>query len=105
MLAQNTSTGRSDQIAITNGRMSQTENDQEAEKCREEDEANNAKIKTKNGLENCYDVTMKNVATEGQLKFKFEAGDKEKTEKAVQDAEGWLDRKPLAEKDDFVAVL
>ena len=47
---------------------------------------------------------MRNAATEGQLKFKFEAGDKGKTEKAVQDAWGLLDRKHSAEKDEFDAI-
>merc|ERR1711908_229818 len=34
---------------------------------------------------------------------KFEDGDKEKIEKAVQDALDWLDKNQLAEKDEFEA--
>merc|ERR1712242_681932 len=75
------STGKSNQITITNekGRLSQAEIDrmvQEAEKFRAEDESNKAKI---------------------------EGGDKDKIEKAVQDTLDWLDKNQLAEKDEFEA--
>merc|ERR1711880_26656 len=88
--AQDKSTGKSNQITITNekGRLSQSEIDrmvQEAEKYRDEDEANKSKIEAKNGLEN-YCFTMRNTLTEEKLKDKFESGDKEKIERAVQDA-------------------
>merc|ERR1712144_113123 len=89
--AQDKSTGKSNQITITNekGRLSQSEIDrmvQEAE----------------NGLEN-YCFTMRNTLQEEKLKDKFEAGDKEKIEKAVQDSLDWLDKNQLAEKDEFEA--
>ena len=38
-----------------------------------------------------------------KLKDKFEAGDKEKIEAAVQEALDWLDKNQLAEKDEFEA--
>merc|ERR1712127_119061 len=103
--AQDKSTGKSNQITITNekGRLSQAEIDrmvQEAEKYRAEDEANKSKIEAKNGLEN-YCFTMRNTLNEEKLKEKFEAGDKEKIEKAVQDALDWLDKNQMAEKDEF----
>ena len=44
---------------------------------------------------------MRNEATERQLGFKFEAGDKEKTEKAVQYACDWLDKNKSAENDEL----
>merc|ERR1712196_435731 len=93
------------QITITNekGRLSQSEIDrmvQEAEKYREEDEQNKQKIEAKNGLEN-YCFTMRNTLQEEKLKDKFEGGDKEKIEKAVQDALDWLDKNQLAEKEEF----
>merc|ERR1712241_1611057 len=105
--AQDKSTGKSNQITITNekGRLSQAEIDrmvQEAEKFRSEDEANKAKIEAKNGLEN-YCFTMRNTLNEEKLKEKFEGGDKEKIEKAVQDTLDWLDKNQLAEKDEFEA--
>merc|ERR1711948_174220 len=73
---------------------------QEAEKYREEDELTKLKIEAKNGLEN-YCFTMRNTLQEEKLKDKFEDGDKEKIEKAVQDALDWLDKNQLAEKEEF----
>merc|ERR1712151_829947 len=75
---------------------------QEAEKYRAEDEANRLKIEAKNGLEN-YCFTMRNTLNEEKLQDKFEGGDKEKIEKAVQDTLDWLDKNQLAEKDEFEA--
>merc|ERR1711881_460263 len=105
--AQDKSTGKSNQITITNekGRLSQAEIDrmvQEAEKYKQEDESAKVKIEAKNGLEN-YCFTMRNTLTEEKLKDKFEAGDKEKIEKALQDTLDWLDKNQLAEKDEFEA--
>merc|ERR1719262_1263643 len=97
--AQDKSTGKSNQITITNekGRLSQAEIDrmvQEAEKFRAEDESNKAKIESKNALEN-YCFTMRNTLNEEKLKEKFE--------EAVQDTLDWLDKNQLAEKDEFEA--
>merc|ERR1711896_49571 len=103
--AQDKSTGKSNQITITNekGRLSQAEIDrmvQEAEKYRAEDDVAKQKIEAKNGLEN-YCFTMRNALQEDKLKDKFEAGDKEAIEKAVQDGLDWLDKNQLAEKEEF----
>merc|ERR1711904_443168 len=103
--AQDKSTGKSNQITITNekGRLSQAEIDrmvQEAEKFRAEDEQNRSKVEAKNGLEN-YCFTMRNTLNEEKLKDKFDASDKEKIEAAVQEALDWLDKNQLAEKDEF----
>merc|ERR1711959_488312 len=105
--AQDKSTGKSNQITITNekGRLSQAEIDrmvQEAEKYRAEDESNKQKIEAKNGLEN-YCFTMRNTLSEEKLKDKFEGDDKDKIEKAVQETLDWLDKNQLAEKDEFDA--
>jgi len=105
--AQDKSTGKTNQITITNekGRLSQSEIDRmvsEAEQYRAEDEANKGKVEAKNGLEN-YCFTMRNTLQEEKLKDKFEGGDKEAIEKAVQDALDWLDKNQLAEKDEFEA--
>merc|ERR1712146_352990 len=105
--AQDKSTGKANQITITNekGRLSQSEIDrmvQEAEKYRAEDEANKSKIEAKNGLEN-YCFTMRNTLAEEKLKDKFEGDDKDKIEKAVQETLDWLDRNQMAEKDEFDA--
>merc|ERR1719353_925511 len=105
--AEDKSTGKSNQITITNekGRLSQSEIDRmvsEAEKFKAEDEMNRAKIEAKNGLEN-YCFTMRNTLQEEKLQEKFEEGDKDKIEKAVQEALDWLDKNQLAEKDEFEA--
>merc|ERR1712100_459220 len=65
-------------------------------------EANKGKVEAKNGLEN-YCFTMRNTLQEEKLKDKFEGDDKDKIEKAVQDALDWLDKNQLAEKDEFEA--
>jgi len=105
--AQDKSTGKVNQITITNekGRLSQSEIDRmvsEAEQYKAEDEQNKGKVEAKNGLEN-YCFTMRNTLQEEKLKEKFEGGDKEAIEKAVQDALDWLDKNQLAEKDEFEA--
>jgi heat shock protein 1/8 len=105
--AQDKSTGKANQITITNekGRLSQAEIDRmvsEAEKFKAEDEANRSKIEAKNGLEN-YCFTMRNTLQEEKLKDKFEGDDKDKIEKAVQETLDWLDKNQLAEKDEFEA--
>merc|ERR1712100_503678 len=101
------STGKSNQITITNekGRLSQSEIDrmvQEAEKYASEDSKLKEKVEAKNGLEN-YCFTMRNTLQEEKLKDKFEGGDKEKIEKAVQEALNWLEKNQLAEKEEFEA--
>merc|ERR1712159_51867 len=105
--AQDKSTGKANQITITNekGRLSQSEIDRmvaEAEKFKAEDEANKCKIEAKNGLEN-YCFTMRNTLQEEKLKDKFEGDDKDNIEKAVQETLDWLDKNQLAEKDEFEA--
>merc|ERR1719460_2425366 len=105
--AQDKSTDKSNQITITNekGRLSQSEIDrmvQEAEQYRAEDEQNKAKGEAKNGLEN-YCFTMRNTLGEEKLQDKFEAGDKDKIEKAVQDCLDWLERNQMAETEEFEA--
>merc|ERR1712188_255679 len=103
--AQDKSTGKSNQITITNekGRLSQSEIDRmvsEAEKYAAEDAANKEKIEAKNGLENyCY--SLRNSMQEEKLKDKFEPADKEAMEKAVDETIEWLDRNQLAEKEEF----
>merc|ERR1712017_50294 len=63
---------------------------------------NRGKVEAKNGLEN-YCFTMRNTLQEEKLKEKFEGDDKDKIEKAVQEALDWLDKNQLAEKDEFEA--
>merc|ERR1719161_1825628 len=105
--AQDKSTGKVNQITITNekGRLSQADIDRmvsEAEKYAAEDEQNKKKIEAKNGLEN-YCFTMRNTLQEEKLQDKFEGDDKDKIEKAVQETLDWLDKNQMAEKDEFEA--
>merc|ERR1719337_13327 len=74
----------------------------EAEKYRAEDEKAKGCIEAKNGLEN-YCFTMRNTLNEEKLQDKFEEGDKEKIESAVQETIDWLEKNQLAEKDEFEA--
>merc|ERR1712188_47505 len=105
--AQDKSTGKANQITITNekGRLSQADIDRmvsEAEKYAAEDEQNKKKIEAKNGLENyCY--SMKNTLQEEKLQDKFDAGDKDKVESAVQECLDWLERNQMAETEEFEA--
>jgi len=103
--AQDKGTGKASHITITNekGRLSQSEIDRmlhEAERFRAEDEANRQKIEARNGLEN-YCFTMRNTLDDEKLREKFEAGDKEKIQKAVSEALDWIDRNQLAEKEEY----
>merc|ERR1712146_682748 len=100
--ASDKSTGKSNQITITNdkGRLSQAEIDrmvQEAEKFRAEDDAVKEKVEAKNGLEN-YCFTLKSSLSDEKLKDKIDAGDKKQVEDAVAETLQWLDNNQLAEK-------
>merc|ERR1712137_1008846 len=100
-------TGKENKVTITNDGSRLTKEDIErmvadAEKYKAEDEVNKNKIEAKNSLEN-YCFTMRNTLNEEKLKEKFEGGDKEKIEKAVQDTLDCLDKNQLAEKDEFEA--
>merc|ERR1712112_671989 len=105
--AQDKSTGKQNQITITNekGRLSQSEIDrmvQEAEKYKDEDDKNKAKVEAKNGLENyCY--TMKNTLIDEKLKDKFTDDDKKNMEEKINEALSWLETNQTAEKDEFDA--
>merc|ERR1719188_1936919 len=87
--AKDSSTGKEQQITITNekGRLSQADIDrmvEEAEKYKAEDDAHKQKIEAKNGLENyCY--SMKNTMDDEKIKDKFDAGDKEKLETVINE--------------------
>jgi len=105
--AEDKSTGKSNQITITNekGRLSQAEIDrmvQEAEKYKTEDEANKKKVESKNGLEN-YCFSLRSSLDDEKFKDKIEAADKDAMETAIKEALDWLDKNQLAEADEFEA--
>merc|ERR1712048_867076 len=74
----------------------------EAEEHKAADEQQKLKVEAKNGLEN-YCFSVRNTLQEEKLKEKFESGDKEKIESAVQQTLDWFDKNQLAEKEEFEA--
>merc|ERR1712187_521774 len=86
-------TGKSNKITITNdkGRLSKQEIERmlsEAEKYKEDDEAEAARIQAKNGLES-YAYSLKNTLSEGKLQISDD--DKKKVEDKISEVIGWLD--------------
>jgi len=74
---------------------------EEAERFKKDDEEVKERITSKNGLEN-YAFSLKNTLNDDNLKGKFEAGDKEKLEKAIDETMKWLDHSQEASKDEFI---
>jgi heat shock protein 1/8 len=98
-------TGKTNKITITNdkGRLSKEEIERmlaEAEKYKEEDEAEAARVSAKNGLES-YAYSLRNTLSDEKVGDKLDAGDKEKLKKAVDDTVEWLDSNTTATKDEF----
>jgi len=103
--AADKTTGKSSKITITNekGRLSKDEIERmvnEAEKFKQDDEVVREKIQSKNGLEN-YAFSLRNSANDDALKDKFEAGDKQKLETAIDETLKWLDHNQEATKEEF----
>ncbi|CAN3376545.1 hypothetical protein DIURU_002703 [Diutina rugosa] len=98
-------TGKTQKITITNdkGRLSPEEIERmvaEAEKYKEEDEAEAARVGAKNGLES-YAYSLKNTINDGELKDKIDAGDKQTLEKAIDETISWLDGAQAATKEEY----
>ncbi|KAJ6072544.1 hypothetical protein N7467_010629 [Penicillium canescens] len=96
-------TGKSHKITITNdkGRLSKEEIERmlaEAEKYKEEDEAEATRIQAKNGLES-YAYSLKNTLGEGKLQISED--DKKKVEDKITEVISWLDNNQTAEKDEY----
>jgi len=99
------STGKEQKIQIKNdkGRMSEEEVDRlvaEAERYKAEDEANRARVETKNALEN-YVFQVKSSLNDETLSSKFSAEDKQKLSDAVADTARWLETNQHAEKEEY----
>jgi L1 cell adhesion molecule like protein len=100
-------TGKSGKITITNekGRLSKDDIERlvkEAEKFKGEDELVRKRVEAKNGLEN-YVYTIRNTLKDDKLKDKFEAGEQEKVEKAVEEVLKWIESQPNAATEEFEA--
>merc|ERR1712224_579905 len=76
----------------------------EAEKYKSEDEDHRKKIEAKNSLENyCY--SMRNTLKDSKFEGKVSDEDKEKLNKAIDEAIEWLDANQLAEVEEFTDKL
>ncbi|KAK1145461.1 Hsp70 chaperone [Aspergillus melleus] len=96
-------TGKTNKITITNdkGRLSKEDIERmlaEAEKFKEEDEAEASRIQAKNGLES-YAYSLKNTLGEGKLTISD--ADKEKVQGKIDEIIGWLDSNQTATKDEY----
>merc|ERR1712185_792394 len=109
--AEDKGTGKAEKITITNdkGRLSQEEIErmvQEAEEFQEEDKKVREKIESRNALEN-YVYSIKNTLSDSEKGIADKIGDddKEAIEKALEEANEWLDDNQEAEKEDFEEKL
>jgi heat shock protein 1/8 len=100
-------TGKTNKIVITNdkGRLSKEEIERmlaEAEKYKEEDDAESARISAKNGLES-YAYSLKNTMSDSKVDEKLDASDKEKLKSEVDKTIAWLDDNQTATKEEYEA--
>lgn len=98
-------TGKTNKIVITNdkGRLSKEEIERmlaEAEKYKDEDEAEAARIQAKNGLES-YAYSLKNTLSDSKVDEKLDAADKEKLKAEIDKTVAWLDDNQTATKDEY----
>ena len=101
--AKDKSTGKSNSITITNdsGHLSKAEIERmvaDAEKFKEEDDAQRARIDARNKLEN-YCFSLKGAVRDCEDKLGNE--DKSKVNQEVDEALKWLDSNQLAEKEEY----
>jgi heat shock protein 1/8 len=103
--ASEESTGKSNNIEIQNdsGRLSPEEikrKIEEAEKFKQEDEEQKARVEAKSGLEN-YVYGIKNTLNDEKLKDKFDEADHSKLDQVVNDEVQWLEQNPMASKSEY----
>jgi L1 cell adhesion molecule like protein len=100
-------TGKTNKIVITNdkGRLSKEEIERmlaEAEKYKEEDEAEAGRIQAKNGLES-YAYSLKNTLSDSKTEEKLSTEDKEKLKSEIDKVVAWLDDSQSATKEEYEA--
>ena len=93
--AEDKTTGKKDNITITNdkGRLSKEDVERmvaDAEKFKSEDEAQKGRVDAKNGLEG-YVFNIRNTLNDESIASKLDAGDKEAIQKIVDSTIGWMD--------------
>jgi L1 cell adhesion molecule like protein len=98
-------TGKTNKIVITNdkGRLSKEDIERmlsEAEKYKEEDEAEAARISAKNGLES-YAYSLKNTLSDSKVDEKLDAADKEALKAEIDKTVSWLDESQQATKEEY----
>ncbi|KAL6450922.1 SSA1 Heat shock protein SSA1 [Candida maltosa Xu316] len=98
-------TGKTQKITITNdkGRLSKEDIEKmvsEAEKFKEEDEKEASRVQAKNQLES-YAYSLKNTISDGELKDKIAADDKEKLSKTIDETISWLDASQAASTEEY----
>ncbi|PIA31827.1 hypothetical protein AQUCO_04800016v1 [Aquilegia coerulea] len=103
--AEDKTAGVKNKITITNdkGRLSKEDIEKlvkEAEKYKAEDEEVKKKVEARNALEN-YAYSMRNTVKDDKIAGKLDVGDKQKIEKAVEDAINWVEGNQLAEVEEF----
>ncbi|PVH18208.1 heat shock protein SSA2 [Candidozyma duobushaemuli] len=98
-------TGKTQKITITNdkGRLSKEDIERmvsEAEKFKEEDEKEAARVQAKNGLES-YAYSLKTSLGEEQLKSKLDESEVESVTKAADETIAWLDENQTATTEEY----
>ncbi|KAI1435615.1 heat shock 70 kDa protein [Xylaria sp. CBS 124048] len=98
-------TGKSNKITITNdkGRLSKEEIERmlaEAERYKEEDEAEGRRISAKNGLES-YAYSLRNTLGDSKVDEKLDAADKEKLKTEIDSVVSWLDENQQATREEY----
>jgi heat shock protein 1/8 len=103
--AKDQSSGKTNQITITNdkGRLSQKDIDEmlkKAEEMKGEDEANLARVTSKNGLES-YAYQLRNTIEDPNVGGKLSQGDKDTLKNKVDEVINWLDTNHQASKEEY----
>jgi heat shock protein 1/8 len=98
-------TGRANQITITNdkGRLSKEEIEKmlaEAEKYKDEDEAEANRVSAKNGLES-YAYSLRNTLSDSKVDEKLDENDKTTLRAEIDKTVSWLDENQLATKEEY----
>jgi heat shock protein 1/8 len=98
-------TGKTNQIVITNdkGRLSKEDIERmlaEAEKFKEEDEAEASRVSAKNGLES-YAYSLRNTLSDPKVDEKLDAADKETLRTEIDKIVTWLDESQQATREEY----
>ncbi|GAB6020729.1 Major heat shock 70 kDa protein Bb [Chamberlinius hualienensis] len=105
--AKDETSGKSNQITITNdkGRLSKDDIERmvnDAEKYKQEDEKQRERIAARNGLESYVYNLKQSMSDVGD---KVNEDDKKKVQQLCEDVISWLDRNTLAEKEEFESKM